>query len=43
MSSLFLWGGVTMLVAFAPVPMFKGLTIAGLLMVVGMVLLILKK
>jgi hypothetical protein len=43
MSSYFLWGGLTVFVALAPIHVFAGLTFAGLLMLVGLVLLILGK
>lgn len=42
MSSIFLWSGLTVFVAF-PALGFGVITLAGLLMVVGLVLLILGK
>jgi hypothetical protein len=43
MSSLFLWGGLTMFVAFNSFQVPFGMSFAGLLMVIGWVLLLLKK
>jgi hypothetical protein len=39
----FLWGGLTVFVTLPPVPVFSGLTFAGLLMLIGLFLLILGK
>jgi hypothetical protein len=43
MSSYFLWGGLTVFVAFPSMIVFQGITFAGLLMIVGLILLILGK
>lgn len=43
MANYFLWGGLTVFVAFAGLQVFAGMTFAGLLMVIGFILLILGK
>jgi hypothetical protein len=43
MSSLFLWGGLTMFVAFSAFTVPFGMSFAGLLMVIGWILLVLGK
>jgi hypothetical protein len=43
MANYFLWGGLTVFIAFPPITIFAGITFAGLLMLIGMVLLIIGK
>lgn len=43
MANYFLWGGLAVFVAFPPIVVLWGLTFAGLLMVIGYVLLLLGK
>lgn len=43
MSNLFLWGGMTVFVAFASFNLVAGMSFAGLLMVIGWILLVLGK
>ena len=41
MSNLFLWGGLTMFVAFSAFTVPFGMSFAGLLMIIGWILLVL--
>lgn len=43
MANYFLWGGLTVFVALSPIPAVLGLTFAGLLMMVGFILLLFGK
>lgn len=43
MANLFLWGGLTVFVAFSSLNLVAGMSFAGLLMIIGWILLVLGK